>query len=393
MKIAMIGHKRIPLREGGIETVVEELSVRMAARGHEIHVYNRSLKSFERRKSYKGVRIITVPTVNWKGPEALLYSFLATIRALFGGYDVIHIHAEGPCAFIWLPRLLHIRTIVTVHGLDWQRQKWGHLAGSYIRLAERIAAACADEIIVLSRKMQEYFQSAYGRTTVYIPNGVNPAVLRPPELIKEKYGLSKDSYLLFLARIVPEKGLHYLLEAFRRIDTDKKLVVAGTGSHSAGYWKKVKEMAEQDKRVVMTGFVQGQELEELYSNCCLYVLPSDVEGMPVSLLEAMSFGCPCLTSDIEENMEITGDGAASHFKQGNIEDLIRALREALRQGPVYDPVKRNGVLKTAHSWDKIADSTLKLYSAKEVRRVKQRLKESSFSGEAYENTDVGELES
>ncbi len=360
MKIAMIGHKRIPSREGGVEIVVEELSSRMVELGHKVEVYNRSCRDFRKNKSYKGIRIITIPTIHKKSFDACIYSFFASIRVLFGKYNIIHYHAEGPCTFLWLPHLFHMRTIVTIHGLDWQRKKWGALGSSYIKLGEKIAAKYADEIIVLSRKMQEYFLDTYGRDTTYITNGVTPMIVREPEIIKDKYGLEKDSYLLFLARIVPEKGLHYLLEAYKCIQTDKKLVIAGEGSFANDYCKKIRDMANQDKRVIMTGFVDGVELEELFSNCYLYVLPSDVEGMPISLLEAMSFGCACLVSEIEENMELVQDTAA-HFEKGNVNELIHALCKCLLEKPIINSEKVKDHLRQSHSWEYVVKKTLELY--------------------------------
>lgn len=317
MKIAMIGHKRIPSREGGIEIVVEELATRLVDMGHEVHVYNRSggpLSGVEGArvspkglKKYKGIRIITIPTFPNKSLNAVVYSFLATLRALFGHYDVIHYHAEGPCSMLWLPHLFGIRTVATIHGLDWQRSKWGGFAVKYLLFGEKNAAKYADELIVLSANMQKYFKDTYGRDSLLIPNGVTRPKLKPAGRIQEKWGLTKDSYILFLARIVPEKGLHYLLDAFRQITTVKRLVIAGASSHTDTYLEEIRKKAAEDKRVIMTGFVEGEELEELYSNAYIYVLPSDVEGMPISLLEAMSYGNCCLVSDIAENMETITD--------------------------------------------------------------------------------------
>ena len=275
-------------------------------------------------KNYKGVRIVTIPTINKKGIDALIYSFFASIRALFGKYDVIHYHAEGSCAMLWIPHLFRKKIIVTIHGLDWQRSKWGGFATKYIKFGEKLAVKYADEIIVLSKGVQKYFKEMYNRNTHFIPNGVNKPIIRKPKIIKERYDLDKDDYILFLARIVPEKGLHYLINAFKQIDTNKKLVIAGGASHTNDYLQEIRKKAEEDNRIIMTGFVQGEELEELYSNCYLYCLPSDVEGMPISLLEAMSYGKNCLVSDIEENVQVVGNYGLS-FKKSNIQDLKEKL--------------------------------------------------------------------
>ena len=368
MKIAMIGHKRIPSREGGVEIVVEELSTRLVRDGYQVDVYNRKGNNVQDKnadknkrnlKNYKGVKIITIPTINKKGIDALIYSFLASIRALFGKYDVLHYHAEGSCAMLWIPHLFKKKIVVTIHGLDWQRSKWGGLATKYIKFGEKLAVKYADKIIVLSKGVQKYFKDTYNRDTVFIPNGVNKPIIRDNNIIKKKYNLDKDDYILFLARIVPEKGLHYLIEAFKQIDTDKKLVIAGGASHTNDYLSKIKKMASMDSRIIMTGFVQGAELEELYSNCYMYCLPSDIEGMPLSLLEAMSFGCNCLVSNIEENVQVIGKYGKT-FKKGNVEDLKKSINDMLNGKRLNKEDIINEIVKK-YDWNIIVKDIEKLY--------------------------------
>lgn len=258
--------------------MVDELATRMAARGNHVIVYNRKghnvagaeFDSTENASNkpffYQGVHVIPVTTVDVKGMAALTSSFFATLKAIAAKPDVIHYHAEGPCVMLRLAHWAGIRTVATIHGLDWQRAKWGRFASTYLKFGERTAAKCADEVIVLSRNMQEYFKNMYGRDTRFIPNGIErkqPAAARD---IASEYGLHKDDYILFLGRIVPEKGVHYLIEAFRRLDTDKKLVIAGGSSDSAEYYEQIKQMAAKDPRIILTGFVQGRMLQELYSN-------------------------------------------------------------------------------------------------------------------------------
>ena len=342
----------------------------MVQQGHQVDVYNRMGKNVQDKKidknkkkikEYKGVRIITIPTINKKGIDALIYSFFASIRALFGKYDVIHYHAEGSCAMLWIPHLFRKRIVVTIHGLDWQRSKWRGFATKYIRFGEKLAAKYADEIIVLSKGVQKYFKEIYHRNTHFIPNGVNKPIIREPKIIKEKYDLDKDDYILFLARIVPEKGLHYLINAFKQIDTDKKLVIAGGASHTNDYLEKIKKMVGEDDRIIMTGFVQGEELEELYSNCYLYCLPSDVEGMPISLLEAMSYGCNCLTSNIEENIQVI-ESYGFRFEKSNINDLREKIIFLLKK----DKHKKNSneisrFILDKYNWDVVVYKYLKEY--------------------------------
>ena len=373
LRIAMIGHKRIPSREGGIEIVVEELAVRMAALGHRVDAYNRyghhvSGKKYDQeygwkgRKFYKGVRVYIIPTFRSSSLNAIVYSFFATIRALFGRYDVLHYHAEGPCAMLWIPKLFHKRIVVTVHGLDWQRAKWGNLASYVIKFGEKLAAKYADEVIVLSENVQKYFADTYHRKVTYIPNGISRPALREAQMITEKYGLKKDGYLLSLGRIVPEKGLHYLIEAFGKIDTDMKLVVAGGNSHAVEYMERIHRMAAQDDRIIMTDFVQGQMLEELYSNAYAFVLPSDVEGMALTLLEAMSFGNCCLVSDICENTEVVEDKALV-FRKGDTKDLQKKLEYMLEHPEVVREYRAQSTdfICSKYNWDEVVDETIRLY--------------------------------
>lgn len=368
-RIAMIGHKRIPSREGGVEIVVDELSTRLVARGYQVDAYNRSGyhvsgREFDekRGKVYNGIRLLTIPTFRSSRLNAIVYSFLATLRSLFGRYGVCHYHAEGPCTMLWLQKLFGNKVVVTVHGLDWRRSKWGNFASNVLLFGEKQAVKHADEIIVLSRNVQDYFKKAYGRDTVYIPNGIIRPSIRPAERITERWGIKKDGYILFLARLVPEKGAHYLIEAYERLKTDKKLVIAGGNSHSAEYAAQIHKRAENNDNIIMTGFVQGQELEELYSNAWVFVLPSDVEGMAIGLLEAMSFGNCCLVSDIEENTEVVEDKAVT-FKKSDVDDLRRQLEDLLEHPEKVAACKEQSsdFICRKYDWDNVTGQTIEIY--------------------------------
>ena len=369
LKIGMLGHKRIPSREGGVEIVVEELSTRMVALGHDVTCYNRSGhhvsgKEFDQKKNkeYKGVKLKTALTFNIKGIAAMSSSVFGGIRAAFGNYDVVHFHAEGPCAMLWLPKLFGKKCIATIHGLDHQRAKWGKFARTYIMFGEKCAVKFADEIIVLSEGVQKYFLDTYGRKTRFIPNGVNRPKIIPADLITKKYNLTKDSYILFLGRLVPEKGIRYLIDAFKQVKTDKKLVIAGGSSDTDEFTNELKELTKDDERIIFTGFVQGQELEELYSNAYIYTLPSDLEGMPLSLLEAMSYGNCCLVSDIAECAEVVEDKALL-FQKSNIEDLKDTLQDASNHPEKVQNLKQQAsdFICDKYNWDDIVQETLSLY--------------------------------
>lgn len=371
LKILMLGHKRIPSREGGIEVVVEELSTRMAALGYDVTCYNRkgdhvSGKEFSTKplREYKGVKLKTVFTINKRGIAAMSSSVVGAVCAAFGNYDVVHFHAEGPCVLLWLPRLMGKRCIVTVHGLDHQSLKWGKLASWYIRLGEKTAVRWANEIIVLSKGIQDYFLKERKRRTILIPNGVTfPAGAgQKAVLIKEKYGLDKDDYVLFLGRIVPGKGLECLINAYKKVDTEKKLVIAGGSSDTDEYMKEIQRLAASDSRILFTGFVQGQMMDELYSNAYVYTLPSLHEGMPLSLLEAMSYGNCCLVSDIAECVDVVEDKAVI-CKVNDEEDLWEKLQMLIQDEGLVQQYKSGAAnyICKKYNWDDVVQQTLKIY--------------------------------
>ena len=363
MKIAMFGHKRIPSREGGVEIVVEELALRLVELGNQVVCYNRRRKQYDREYDFNGIKIKSVPTLDRKGLAAVSSSFFAAILSAIGDYDIVHIHAEGPAFFAWIPKLFNKKIIVTIHGLDWQREKWRDRFGSwFIQKGEVNAVKYADEIIVLSENMKEYFKKKYNRNTHFIPNGVNLPEVRKADQIEQLYSIKKDGYILFLGRLVPEKGISYLIDSFLEVNTNMKLVIAGGSSDTPEYERKIKNKAKKDSRIIFTGFVQGSLLEELYSNAYLYVLPSDLEGMPLSLLEAMSYGHCCLVSDIKELTEVVEDKGVI-FSQGDITALTNKLQNLCDHPEVVKKYKKDveNFICEKYNWNSITNKTLELY--------------------------------
>ena len=261
-----------------------------------------------------------------------------------------------------IPKLFGKRVVATVHGLDWQRAKWGNFASKVLKFGERQAAKRADEVIVLSRNVQEYFLKTYNRKTVFVPNGIDRPEKRAVKIIGEKYGLRGQDYILFLSRLVPEKGAHYLIEAYKRLKTDKKLVIAGGNSHAEEYRNKIYDYVRADDNIIMTGFVQGRELEELYSNAYLFVLPSDVEGMAMCLLEAMSYGNCCVVSDIPENREVVEDKAVC-FKRGDRDDLCEKLSFLLSNPQKVQEYKESSAsyICGKYNWEDVVEKTIQIY--------------------------------
>ena len=341
----------------------------MAALGHDVTCYDRSGSDVmtgnaadTTERIVDGVRVVPVKTIDKKGLAALSSSYFATRQAVKDKPAVIHYHAEGPCVPLSLAKRAGIRTVATIHGLDWQRAKWGKLASSYIKLGEKTAANKADELIVLSRAAQDYFQTVYGRQTVLLPNGIERKEKIPAKMITEKWGFAKGSYILYLGRLVPEKRVELLIEAFSKLDTDKRLVIAGGGSDTSSYEDELRKQAESDERIVFTGFVNGQSLAELYSNAYAFVLPSDVEGMPMGLLEAMAYGNCCITSDIPECADVLA-GTGVTFAKGSAAELEYKLNDILTDSA---KAERLGAAACEHvmntyDWGSVVKRTLALY--------------------------------
>lgn len=353
MKIAMIGPKRIPSREGGIDVVVGRLSQELVKRGQDVTVYVRRKKGVKPQKSYEGVRLKEVFTINKKATDALVSSFLATLRGLWGGYNVLHFHALGNTCFLFLTAFSKKKIVVTIHGIDWKRSKFQGIGNKILHFSEKMVVRYADEIITLCQNDYDYFRETYGLETTLIPNGFEHFPPREPRLITEQFGLHKEDYLLFLARIVPEKGLHYLIEAYQKANIPQKLVIAGGSGHSQDYYEQMRALAGDNPNILFTGFVQGELLAELYSNAYLYVLPSDIEGMPMSLLEALGYGRVCLVSDIRENR--VDEENSYFFRHGDVTDLQARLVAISADRKNYQPSE------SLLGWDGVTQKTLEIY--------------------------------
>ena len=370
MKVAMIGHKVVPSRRGGIENVLTTLCPILTDLGIDVTCYNRSTEEIENEyvgtvvnKKYHNVTLKKAFAIKGRGLSAMIASFTAAIAATFSNYDIIHFHAEGPCAAMWIPKMFGKRCIATVHGLDWQREKWGgSFASKYIRFGEKVLAKCADEIVVLSESAQTYFKQTYNRETVLIHNGIDKPTLKTANKIKELYGLSKGEYICTVSRLTAEKGLHYLIEAYNNIKTDKKLVIAGDTSDTDEYVASLKQMAADNPNIIFTGFISGDVLKEIYSNAYIVAVPSDVEGMSISLLEALAYGNAVLCSDIPENTLVT-ENRAIHFRKSDVIDLQSKLQNIFDDNLYVENIKRgvDDFILNKYNWNDVAVATYDLY--------------------------------
>lgn len=363
MKIAMLGHKAVPSRLGGIEIHVEDLGKRLAKKGHDVHIYNRSVYD-KGLKEYKGMKMHSSFTVKKNSLEAVIYSIVASFKVAFGSYDIIHYHALGPTVMSFIPRIMGKKVVCTVHGLDWQRAKWKGFATNYLKFGEYASAKFANATISVSKPLISYYKEKYDKDVEFIPNGINYTSLKDLGELEEIYDIKPQKYLLFVARLVPEKGCHYLIEAFKQIKTDFKLIIAGDSPYNRDYVESLHNLAKEDKRIKMIGFQEFEVLEKLYSNTYAYVLPSDIEGMPLSLLEAMNYGAFCLVSDIPENLAVIGDMGVS-FNQGDVMSLKNSLEKILqsdfKQKMGFEVEMVRDYMKKNFDWDVITDKTESLY--------------------------------
>lgn len=362
LRVSQIGSRGIPGHRGGVERVVEAVAPRLAARGHDVTVYCAATGKDE-PDEYLGVRLRHVRSPRSKHLDTLLRSFLATLREMFGRNQIVHYHASGSAPLAFLPRLMGKKVVVTVHGLDWQRRKWNLFGRLFLQVGEWAAMRLPHRTVVVGPDLKAALDGLYGSDVLLIPNGVEDRTQRPAREILER-GLTHRGFILFLARLVPEKQCHTLIEAWMSL-ADKhgqKLAIAGPSWHSADYAASLKEMAKNDPSVVFLGEVSEQMLEELYSNCTAYVLPSEVEGMSLSLLDAMAFGACVVASDIPPNAYVVAD-AGYTFPVRDTAALGRCLRRIL-DNPEEAEQRRAAARARINSefrWDSIALKWESLY--------------------------------
>jgi glycosyltransferase involved in cell wall biosynthesis len=367
MRIAFIGTRGVPATFGGIEHHVEEVGSRLAARGHDVTVYCRANYVPEGGDVYKGMRLIRLRTVSSKRLDAIVHSALSTVRALGQGYDVVHFHALGPGVMTPVTQYAsRARVVQTVHGLDDERAKWGSGARALLRGGGWLSARVPDATVVVSRTLSDHYLTKYGRPTTYIPNGVVPPTEEPSTReIATRFGLHGRDYVLFVGRLVPEKAPDLLLRAFRRVPGDVRLVIAGGSSFTDSYTESLAALAAEDKRVVMPGYLYGETLAELYANAAAFVLPSLVEGLPLTLLEAASYGAPVVASNIGPHVEIVGRDGPGHrlVPPEDEEALAAALSETVQGAPsvLQGASQLRDRVLAEYSWDRAVDATEALY--------------------------------
>lgn len=358
LRVAFIGGRGVIGKYSGIETCYEEMGARLAEMGHHITAYCRSYFT-PRGCQYRGIRIVRLPTIRTKHLETLAHTFLSTIHACFSNYDVVHYYTLGPSLFSFLPRLFGKQTVVSVQGLDWQRKKWGRIARRTLKLCEWTSARLPNATVVVSRTLREYYRARYTMDCPYVPNGTRIRERQAGNYL-ERVGLQTDGYVLFLGRFSPEKNCHLLIEAFEKLETPMKLVLAGGSSHTDDYAARLRQ--RRSDRIKILSWISGDELEEVLTNAALFVLPSDMEGLSLALLDAMGAGVCALASNTPENIEALSD-AGFTFSRGDIDDLQGMMAKLLAEPALRESVARRGKerIRREYLWEKVAKETEAVY--------------------------------
>jgi glycosyltransferase involved in cell wall biosynthesis len=358
LRIAFIGGRGVVSKYSGIETYYEEIGKRLTGMGHNVTAYCRTYFT-PPGKQHNGIQVVRLPTIRSKHLETLVHTFLSTLHVLLQPCDVVHYHALGPALFSFIPRLAGKKTVVTVQGLDWQRKKWGSIASAVLRLGERAAVSLPTHAMVVSQVLQRHYREAHGSETCYVPNG---GVLRERHLPDKIFGwgLEPGRYILFLGRFSPEKGCHLLVEAYEKLETDIKLAMAGASSYCDDYSRRLQSHAGE--RIKLLDWVSGDALDELLTNAMMFVLPSDLEGLSLALLDAMGAGLCVLTSDVSENREALNDTGFT-FRRGDVADLADRLRFLIANPAVREAAgqaaKRR--IRECYQWPQIAMEIERVY--------------------------------
>ena len=370
MRIAVIGSKGLPPHQGGIEHHCAEVYSRLAKKGHLVDLFGRSSYtglSWRDRFAYQGIRVMSMPGSGLRGVDALTSSAMSAALSSLLVYDVVHFHALGPSLWTWLPRLAgSAKVVVTCHGLDWQRSKWGKRSSYLIHLGEKAAVRFADHITVVSDDLQEYFDTVYDQRTTYIGNApANYSDCDDTFSYGKSLGLNPQKYILFLGRLVPEKCPDLLIQAFNAAQmNDWKLVLAGGISDTSKFAKSLVHLAKNNPNILFPGELHGAKLSEIVRNAGLFTLPSNLEGQPLALLEAMREGIPIVASDIPVHQKILGSGDRGLlFSVNDLTSCATQLQWATENNlAMLDKAKlAQQYVNTNHNWDQVANDYLRVY--------------------------------
>jgi len=383
MRIAMIGQKGMPARDGGVERHVHDLAIRLNKHSFEVTVYSRKWYTQAEDSELEGVNIVHVPTLHTKHLDTILHTFVATLHAMYHRHDIIHYHGVGPSLLSWIPRIFspQIRVVTTFHSMDRKHEKWGWFAKLMLRMGEYTACKFAHTVIAVSPTIEQYVRDVYDRKAVYIPNAVNITPISTEQTLLAPWNLEKNQYVVMISRLIPHKGAHYLIDAWKELQAQKpklvlgkKLVIVGDGYYTDNYVKMLKEKAQGNDSIVFTGYQNGKTLHALYSHALLQVHPSDNEGLPMCVLEGMSFKRPVLLSNIPEHRDLNGD-PESLFQYGSVNDLKEKLIDFLSL-PTTELTKKGEVnratIEKYYTWNKVVNGVVDVYTSYAVLQVQKR---------------------
>lgn len=371
LKIAILGTRGIPANYGGFETFAEECAAGLAARGHEVTVYGRSHYVSKALKTYRNIRLVVLPTLEWKYTDTIVHSFLSIFHALIQGFDVILICNAANSIYAWLPRVFGIPVVVNVDGIERLRRKWNRLAKAYYHLSERLSTFLPSAIVTDARVIERYYREMYGASSTFIPYGTKTEKPSSCEILEE-LGLTPGEYVLYVSRFEPENNTHVVVKAFEKVKTSKRLVVAGDAPYAAKYVAKVR--STQDARILFPGAIYGKGYWQLQAHAFCYVHATEVGGTHPALIEAMGQGNIVITNETPENVEVLG-GAGLTYRKNDADDLARCLQEVADHPEKYAGLKAAALerARAAYSWDSIV-SQYELLFARLASKKKEKRK-------------------
>jgi len=390
MKIAMIGQKGYPAHYGGVEKHVAEISQRLISIGHDVTVYNRAWYGTNMNGQFEGVQVKTLPTIHTKHLDTIVHTFLATMYTLFNRYDVIHYHGVGPSLLSFIPRIFcNAKVITTFHCVDRHHQKWGIFARTMLRLGEKAACTFAHETITVSKSLQQYCRNEFYKETTYIPNGVTMPITEKTNNteVLDAYGITNNQYILMVSRLVPHKGAHVLIEAFQRLKNEQKdneriqnlkLVIVGGSAYTDDYVRSLHAQAGISNDIVFTDFQSGKTIDALFLGTALLVHPSMNEGLPITVLEAMSYEKPVMVSTIPEHLELITDPRFL-VEENNVYALCHRLKQFIElDSDTVQRVGQKNALKVAehYHWDSIVPELIKVYQQTNEKKYPMHTKRS-----------------
>jgi len=365
MKIAIIGQKGIPAKYGGVEHHVNQLAINLVKKGHYVIVYTRNNYTSKKIEKYKGVKLIHLPTIPTKHLDAAFHTLLASLDVLKRDVDIIHYHSIGPCLFIWIPKLFKrkAKIIATVHCRDYEHKKWSNIAKFFLKLGERFACKFSDRTITVSKTLNDYLRNKYKISSFYIPNGVCLNKNIPSASLLNQWEIEPYNYILTVNRLIPHKGIHYLIKAYNQISPlDKKLVIVGGSCYTDAYFNYLKNLANNNPNIIFTGFQQGDNLNALYYYCYLFVQPSESEGLSTAILHAMSYARPVLASNIPENIELINEIGFS-FENKNISDLRQKIKFLTEKPELIKKKALQGkkIVAQFYNWNNLTEKIIQVY--------------------------------